>query len=49
LGFFIWGEVPGNSIWLGTAIVMASGIYILFRETHLGLPRGIARRLTGRR
>jgi drug/metabolite transporter (DMT)-like permease len=49
LGFFIWGEVPGNSIWLGTAIVMASGIYILFREAHLGLPRGIARRLTGRR
>ncbi len=49
LGFFIWGEVPGNSIWIGTAIVMASGIYILFREAHLGLPRGIARRLHGRR
>ena len=49
LGYFIWGEVPGNSIWIGTAIVMASGIYILFREAHLGLPRGIARRLHGRR
>ena len=49
LGFFIWGEVPGNTIWIGTAIVMASGIYILFREARLGLPRGIARRLTGRR
>ncbi len=49
LGFFIWGEVPGNTIWIGTAIVMASGIYILFREASLGLPRGIARRLTGRR
>ena len=49
LGFFIWGEVPGNSIWIGTAIVMASGIYILLREAQLGLPRGIARRLTGRR
>ena len=49
LGFFIWGEVPGNTIWIGTAIVMASGTYILFREAHLGLPRGIARRLTGRR
>ncbi len=49
LGFFIWGEVPGNSIWIGVPIVMASGIYILFREAHLGLPRGIARRLTGRR
>lgn len=49
LGFFIWGEVPGNTIWIGVPIVMASGIYILFREAHLGLPRGIARRLTGRR
>ena len=27
---------------IGTAIVMASGIYILFREAHLGLPRGVA-------
>ena len=49
LGLFIWGEVPGNTIWIGTAIVMASGIYILLREASLGLPRGIARRLTGRR
>ncbi|MFQ5983750.1 MAG: DMT family transporter, partial [Woeseiaceae bacterium] len=49
LGYFIWGEVPGNSIWIGTAIVMMSGIYILYREAHLGLPRGIARRLHGRR
>ena len=49
LGFFIWGEVPGNTIWIGVPVVMASGIYILFREAHLGLPRGIARRLHGRR
>ncbi len=49
LGYFIWGEAPGNSIWVGTAIVMASGIYILYREAHLGLRRGIARRLHGRR
>lgn len=49
LGFFIWGEVPGNTIWFGAAIVMASGVYILLREARLGLPRGIARRLTGRR
>ena len=49
LGFFIWGEVPGNTIWLGAAIVMASGIYILFREARLGLPRGFARRLAARR
>ena len=49
LGFFIWGEVPGNNIWFGVAIVMTSGLYILFREANLGLPRGIARKLHTRR
>ena len=49
LGFFIWGEVSGNTIWIDAAIVMASGIHILIRETRLGLPRGIARRIASRR
>lgn len=49
LGFFIWGEVPGLNIWVGVTIVMASGLYILYREASLGLPRGIARRLQTRR
>ena len=49
LGFVIWGEVPGNHIWLGVAIVGASGLYILFRESSLGLPRGTARRLQSKR
>ena len=30
-------------------LVIASGLYILYRETTLGLPRGIARRLQMRR
>ena len=49
LGFFIWGEVPGNNIWIGVAIVMASGLYILYREASLGLVRGRARKLHARR
>ncbi len=49
LGFFIWGEVPGLNIWVGVTIVMASGLYILFREAGLGLRRGVARRLQPRR
>ena len=49
LGFFIWGEVPGNNIWIGVAIVMASGLYILYREASLGLVRGKARKLHARR
>jgi len=48
-GFLIWSEVPGLSVWLGAVIVVASGVYILYREAHLGLPRGMARRLQARR
>ncbi len=49
LGFLIWSEVPGINVWLGAVIVVASGIYILYREARLGLPRGMARRLQARR
>ncbi len=42
LGFLVWGEIPGNHIWLGVAIVMASGLYILYRETRESLPRPVA-------
>lgn len=49
IGYVVWSEVPGLNIWIGVAIVMASGLYILFREANLGLPRGIARRLQPKR
>ena len=49
LGFLFWGEIPGNNVWYGAAIVVASGLYILFREARLGLPRGTARKLQARR
>jgi len=48
-GFFIWSEVPGIHVWLGAMVVVTSGVYILYREAHLGLPRGMARRLQARR
>jgi len=32
-GFVIWGEVPGMATWAGAAIIMASGLFILYRET----------------
>jgi drug/metabolite transporter (DMT)-like permease len=32
-GFLIWGEVPGTNTWVGAAIIIASGLFILFRET----------------
>ena len=36
LGFFLWGDVPGLNVALGAAIVIASGLYILHRETTVG-------------
>lgn len=32
-GFLIWGVLPKESTWIGVAIIAASGIYILHRET----------------
>jgi drug/metabolite transporter (DMT)-like permease len=33
LGFAIWGEVPTVSLVIGSAIVVASGLFLLWRET----------------
>ena len=33
LGFAIWGDVPTPALLAGSAIVVASGLYILWRET----------------
>ncbi len=32
-GFVIWGDWPNNAIWIGGAIVIASNIFIVWRET----------------
>lgn len=32
-GFMFWGEVPGQPIFIGSAIVIAAGLYIVYRET----------------
>ena len=33
LGLAIWGDVPTPHLLLGAAVVVASGLYILWRET----------------
>lgn len=33
IGFFVWGDVPTATLVLGSAIVVASGLYIFWRET----------------
>lgn len=32
-GWVIWQDVPGPNVWIGSAILIASGLYILHRET----------------
>ncbi len=36
LGWLVWGDFPGPWVWLGAAIVIASGLYIIRRETGKG-------------
>ena len=36
IGFVIWGDVPEAAKLLGAAVVAASGLFILYRETALG-------------
>jgi len=33
LGFAVWGDVPTPGLLVGSAIVVASGAYILWRKT----------------
>lgn len=33
LGAAVWGDVPGPSVWIGSAVVVGSGLYIWHRET----------------
>jgi drug/metabolite transporter (DMT)-like permease len=35
IGFFVWQEVPGSNVWYGSVLLVAAGIYILYRETKL--------------
>jgi len=32
LGYLLWGDVPANAVAVGATIVVASGLYILYRE-----------------
>jgi len=45
-GFVLFGEVPSWSVVAGGAIVVGSGIFIIFRERRLGLQRKRQRKAT---
>jgi drug/metabolite transporter (DMT)-like permease len=46
-GFLLFREVPTSSVIFGGAIVVAAGIFIIFRERRLGLERARQRRAMG--
>lgn len=37
LGWVLWGVLPVSSTWAGAGLIIASGLYIVFREHRLGL------------
>ena len=34
LGWVLWTDVPGPNVWIGASVLIASGLYILHRETR---------------
>ncbi len=44
VGWVVFGEAPLPTVVIGAAIVMAAGIFVIFREHRLGLDRTKARR-----
>ncbi|MDF1802488.1 DMT family transporter [Thalassovita sp.] len=43
IGYFVFSEVPTAQMLTGAAIVIAAGVLIIWRESHLGLKRSKAR------
>lgn len=39
-GYAIWGETPGWNVWGGASVIVASGLYVIWRETYSGMPGG---------
>ena len=40
LGWLIWEDLPSPNVWLGASLLIASGLYILHRETRQRQPNG---------
>jgi drug/metabolite transporter (DMT)-like permease len=48
LGFAVWGDVPTPGLLVGSAIVVASGLYILWRERPYAADARLSQRRSGR-
>jgi drug/metabolite transporter (DMT)-like permease len=42
LGFLVFGEVPGVFVYIGAGIIVAAGLFVIWRERQLGLARARA-------
>ena len=42
IGWLVWAEWPAPEVWIGVALVAASGLYILYRETRTARPPVVA-------
>lgn len=45
VGYFLFNDIPTVHMLVGGAIVVGAGIFIIWREHHLGLERGKARKV----
>lgn len=45
IGYVLFGEIPTSTMLIGTVIVIAAGIFIIFRERSIGIRRKGARRV----
>lgn len=39
-GYAIWSETPGWNVWAGACVIVASGLYVIWREAYAGAPSG---------
>lgn len=43
LGYFMFAELPDRFIWIGACIVIAAGLFVIYRERQLGIDRSRAK------
>lgn len=46
IGYFAFGDLPGWTVIVGGAIVVSSGLFVIWREHQLGLERRLQRKVT---
>jgi len=47
IGYWFFDELPTGTVYVGSAIVAGSGLYVIWRERQLGLERARARAASG--